>query len=141
MNRRAFLAGVGTGASLALAGCTGALGGSTLADDEYDVGMSASAFEPSVYEVSVGDTVTWGNTSQRSHTVTAVGSQIPEGADYFASGGFDSQQAAEEGWQGQNGAIAVGETYSHTFEVAGEYQYLCIPHRAQGMIGKVIVTD
>jgi len=142
MDRRVFLTGVGAGASLALAGCTGVLGGgSTLDEDEYDIGMSASAFDPVEYEVAVGETVTWGNTSTRSHTVTAVEDQIPDEADYFASGGFDSQSAAEDGWGGQNGSIAVGATYSHTFEVPGEYQYLCIPHRAQGMFGKVIVTD
>ena len=142
MNRRTLLSTVGAGVTTALAGCTALLGGgSTLDEDEYDIGMSASAFDPVTYEATVGETVTWGNTSQRSHTVTGVEDQIPDDAAYFASGDFDSQTAAEDGWGGQNGSIAVGATYSHTFETPGEYQYLCLPHRAQGMFGTVIVTD
>jgi plastocyanin len=141
MDRRAFLAGVGTGASLSLAGCTGVLGGSSLDEDEYDVGMSSSAFEPSEVTVSVGEELVWGNTSGRAHTVTALEDEIPDGADYFASGGYESQAAAEEGWQSRGGAIDVNATYSHTFEVAGEYGYYCIPHRAMGMVGTVVVTD
>jgi len=73
MNRRTLLSTVGAGVTTALAGCTALLGGgSTLDEDEYDIGMSASAFDPVTYEATVGETVTWGNTSQRSHTVTGV---------------------------------------------------------------------
>jgi plastocyanin len=29
--------------------------------------------------------------------------------------------------------------YVHTFETAGTHEYLCVPHEAAGMVGKVIV--
>lgn len=142
MERRAYLAALGTGSLAALAGCSAVLGGgSSLAEDEYDVGMSASAFQPNYSEVGVGETLVWGNTSGRSHTVTAYAGGIPDGAAYFASGDFDSQDAAEAGWTQFEGAIEPGTTYSHTFEVPGEYSYYCIPHEAMGMQGTVVVTE
>lgn len=108
---------------------------------DYDVGMSTSDFRPAEIEVTVGDEVVWENTSASTHTVTAYEDDIPEDAAYFASGGFDSQQAAEQGWRQMEGGFASGEQYMHTFEVPGEYRYFCIPHEAAGMEGTVVVTE
>jgi plastocyanin len=139
MQRRTFLAGAGFAAS-GLSGCLGVLGtDGGLSEDDYDVGMSHNAFEPAEFTVSVGDTVVWGNPSSRSHTVTAYDSGIPEGGTYFASGGFDSESAAREGWQRTEGAIRASETYEHTFETAGRYEYLCIPHESSNMVGTIVV--
>lgn len=102
--------------------------------------MSTNAFRPADIEVGVGETVVWENTSDRPHTVTAYEKSLPEGAEYFASGEFDSEEAAREDWfDGMAGSIEAGETYSHTFEVAGEYLYFCIPHERAGMTGTVVV--
>ncbi|ESP87171.1 cupredoxin domain-containing protein [Candidatus Halobonum tyrrellensis] len=136
MDRRRFLAAVGTAASLSLAGCGGALG-----KDDYDVGMTGTAFRPYSLTASVGDEVVWKNTSTRAHTVTADADQIPDGADYFASGGYDSEEAAREAWDGANGAITSDDYYRHTFEVPGTYTYLCIPHEQAGMVGTVTVEE
>lgn len=138
MRRRAFLATVGA-SSVALAGCLGASGS---ADAEYDIGMSTSAFRPVEFAVAPGTTVRWYNTSKSSHTITALDGEIPEDADYFASGGHESQDAAVAGWnRGQGGALEPGESYEHTFEVPGTYRYYCIPHEAAGMFGVVEVTE
>ncbi|PSP70301.1 halocyanin [Halobacteriales archaeon QH_6_68_27] len=113
MDRRAFLAtGAGVAAAV-LAGC--AAGGS--GGGEYDVGMSTDAFRPETVTVEVGETVVWRNTSKQGHTVTAYGDQLPDGADYFASGEFASQSAADE------------------------YGYFCIPHEEVGMVGVVTVEE
>jgi plastocyanin len=147
MERRSFLAAAGAaaaglGGATATAGCLGIATGAGLSEDEYDVGMSSNAFLPARYEAAVGDTVVWGNTSARAHTITAVQSELPEGAAYFASGGFDSQSAATDGWQsGLEGGVSPDGTYEHTFEVAGEFPYYCIPHIAAGMKGTVIVSE
>lgn len=138
MRRRDVLAGLGVAATTGLAGC-GSVLGSGCGGGDYDVGMSASAFEPQTVTVEVGDTVVWKNTSQRSHTVTAYGSELPEGAEFFASGGYDSTAAAREGWRSNEGAIFTCETYEHTFETPGEHPYFCIPHERQGMVGTVVV--
>jgi len=134
MNRRAFLAVVGaSGASLS--GCVG-LGGSST-PSAYDVGMGANAFRPETHETTVGEAVVWKNTSSRAHTVTAYGDRIPDGAAYFASGGFDSERAARNDVAG--GLIDPGGTYDRAFEEPGRYEYFCVPHEGSGMVGTVVV--
>jgi plastocyanin len=96
-------------------------------------------FEPKQIEVSAGTTVTWKNVGSIGHTVTAYEDKIPEGATYFASGGFDSQQAAVDGYPDKGNIEAEG-TYEHTFETKGTYEYYCIPHEMNGMVGKVKVV-
>lgn len=146
MDRRSFLTAVGTGTLAALAGCTSVLGD----DPEYDVGMSASAFVPDLLRVDVGTEVVWYNNSSRGHTVTAYGDRIPAEAAYFASGGFDSEDAARDAfwdWQDdpestdRSGMLTTGEYYSHTFEVPGEYHYVCLPHEQGGMVGTIVVEE
>ncbi|WP_435195385.1 plastocyanin/azurin family copper-binding protein [Natronomonas sp. EA1] len=136
MDRRTFLAASGTAALTALAGCGSASGG--LSDSDYDIAMYSNRFEPRELTVSVGDTVVWGNTGSRSHSVTAYEGEIPDDASYFASGGFDSEDAALEGWPSKGG-VDPGETYEHTFSVAGTYGYYCIPHEAANMVGTIVV--
>jgi len=137
MDRRAFLRAAVPTAAVGLAGC---IGGSTPTD--YDVGMGAKEFRPETLEVTAGTTVTWLNTNKQGHTVTAYEDSLPDGADYFASGGFDSEQEAREAWgNSSGGTIFEGQTFEHTFEVAGEYPYLCIPHERGGMAGTVVVTE
>ncbi|MCT9096386.1 plastocyanin/azurin family copper-binding protein [Haloarchaeobius sp. HME9146] len=141
MKRRTFLAAVSGSTLAGLTGCL-AVGSTSRLNcaDGCDIGMAASAFRPAEYTVSVGDTVVWKNTSSKAHTVTAYENAIPEEADFFASGDYDSEQAARDGWFGQRGgAIPSGESFSHTFEVPGTYNYVCIPHERGGMTGQVIV--
>lgn len=133
MDRRRFLVTAGSAATLALSGCTS--GDSA----DYDVGMSPASFNPPEYTVEAGDEVVWKNTSSRTHTVTAYEGGIPETAAYFASGGYDSEDVARRAWQDFDGGITAGDTYSHTFEVPGEYLYFCIPHEQGGMRGTIVV--
>lgn len=137
MDRRAFLAAA-SGAAVAAAGCLDR----GLSDEDFDIGMSQNAFLPEEYEATVGETVVWGNNGSRGHTVTAYEEAIPEGAAYFASGGYETLSAAREEWRATGGGdISPGGTYAHTFEVAGRHGYLCIPHEAKGMVGTVIVRE
>jgi len=136
MERRAFLRAAVPTAAVGLAGC---IGSGTPTD--YDVGMGAKAFRPEQLEVTVGTTVTWLNTNKQGHSVTAYENGLPDGADYFASGGFDSEKAARESWgNSSGGTLFEGQTFEHTFEVPGEYPYFCIPHETGGMVGSVVVT-
>jgi plastocyanin len=67
-------------AALALAGCA-ASGGS---DRERTVSMTEGfAFAPETVTVPPGTTVVWTNDSDVGHTVTAYGSSLPAGGDYF----------------------------------------------------------
>ncbi|MFB6293422.1 MAG: plastocyanin/azurin family copper-binding protein [Halonotius sp.] len=133
--RRRVLAAVGTGLTGSVAGCMGAF-----AHGEYDIGMRTQAFAPETLRVDAGTTVVWKNTSTRGHTVTAYEDTLPEEATYFASGGFESEAAARKAWTSDNeGLVLTSETYSHTFEIPGNYGYVCLPHEEGGMIGTIIV--
>jgi plastocyanin len=110
-------------------------------DADHVVDMTAVAFEPKQLTVQAGDTVAWKHAGGEPHSVTAYEDEIPGGADYWASGGFDGQDEAVEGWEHGEGAVTEGEAYVHTFETAGEHAYYCIPHAQLGMKGTVVVED
>lgn len=122
-------------------------------------------------EVRVGEPLIWENTGSRIHTVTAatrahpmaqtmIGSadqddghgeggghldavpQLPDGARFFASGGFEDELTAVQSFIDElngGGAIAPGERYAHSFQTPGWYHYYCIPHEPAGMAGNVRV--
>ena len=75
----------------------------------------SNSFSPNPAEVKVGETVTWINDDSGRHTVTSQ------------DGVFDS------------GMMGKGQSFSFTFDKAGEYQYFCEPHPA--MVGTVVVTE
>lgn len=140
MDRRAFIGAVAT---TAVAGCLDMFGQRQLeCDEDCDIGMSADAYRPETYEVTVGEEVTWKNTSTKGHTVTAFDHGVPDGAAFFASGGYDDQSEAEDAWFDEfGGRLDTGDTFSHTFEVPGTYEYYCIPHLAADMVGTVVVSE
>ncbi|MFP4189239.1 MAG: plastocyanin/azurin family copper-binding protein [Halobacteriales archaeon] len=142
MKRRTLLA-TGAGALASLSGCLSVMGERNLCDGEgCDVGMRRMAFVPETFEVTVGDTVGWRNTSGADHTVTAYEGGIPDEAEFFASGDFSSEQEARDAWyDDRGGRIGVRDTYEHTFEVPGTYSYFCIPHERGGMVGQVVVKE
>ena len=103
-----------------------------------DVEMTdAHRFEPARLVVSTGEKVTFANNSAEVHTVTAYQNGIPQGADYFASGGAESEDEARDNLD--QGLLKDGETYSATFKTPGTYRYFCIPHEQQGMKGTIVV--
>jgi len=145
MHRRVYLAAVGTAVSAGLAGCSSAIstgGSDPCSGEDCHIGMNRTTFLPDVYEISVGETVVWKNTSEADHTVTAYDNGIPDGAAFFATGGFENQASARHAWQGQRGGrLGPRETFEHTFEVPGTYEYFCIPHERAEMDGKIIVSE
>ncbi|NHN46847.1 copper-binding protein [Halostella sp. JP-L12] len=130
-SRRAFLAAAGATVAAGVAGCSRA------GDDATVRTTDAFAFDPESPTVASGGTVTWTNESGVGHTVTAYERRIPDGADYFASGGFGSEAAARDDVEG--GIVDPGETYETTLDAAGEYEYFCVPHEGSGMTGVVAV--
>lgn len=97
----------------------------------------ALTFEPETVTVAQGGTVTWENVGSIDHTVTAYEDEIPDSAGYFASGGFDAEQPARRNIE--DGLIAGGETFTHTFDTPGRYGYFCIPHESSGITGTIRV--
>lgn len=132
MRRREALRAIGSASAIGLAGCLGAG-----ASGPKVVDMVGLEFKPRRVSVAVGATVEWVNESEIGHTVTAYGDRIPAGAGYWASGGFETEAAARRDLAG--GLITADGTYRHTFEVAGEHPYFCVPHEGSGMAGVVAV--
>lgn len=135
MNRRQLLKRGGSAlVATVLAGCSS----NSTPDETARVSMTEDfAFDPKTLTVSAGTTVRWVNDSDVGHTVSAYEDRIPPEAVYFASGGFESERAARNDVRG--GLLATADTYEHTFDVTGTYEYVCIPHESSGMTGTVTV--
>ena len=99
----------------------------------------AQRFEPAQITIPAGDTLVFRNESGEAHTVTAYGDELPEGAEYFASGGFSSESAARDNVG--DGLLTEGQTFRLTLDTPGTYRYFCIPHEQQGMRGTIVVEQ
>jgi plastocyanin len=100
-------------------------------------------FDPESLTIAPGDTIVWENVGAVGHSVTAYEEEIPGEAAYFASGGFESEDAARDAYSvgdPESGDVVGGESFEHTFDVAGSYDYFCIPHETVGMVASVDVT-
>jgi plastocyanin len=122
--------------AVAIGGIAGCLGGSPASSKTVEM-TDDLVFRPAEVTVAQGGTVTWENVGSVGHTVTAYEDRIPNGATFFASGGVDTERGARNDVTA--GLIGEGETYTHTFDVAGTYEYFCIPHESTGMVGTVEV--
>ncbi|MBT4985579.1 MAG: multicopper oxidase domain-containing protein [Ilumatobacter sp.] len=89
----------------------------------YDPANADTAYSPQAMSVAVGTTVTWINEDSVFHTITSGGSN---GTTVTPNGEFDS------------GEVQTGETYAHTFDTPGTFDYYCTPH--PWMIGQIEVT-
>lgn len=139
MRRRTLLRTIAGVGAAGLAGCGGSSASGdtpTAAADEVIAGPDGSlTFAPETTTVATGTTVTW-RFASGSHNVSCDPSHhdaasLPEEAEPFASYEGDDVYAP----------VPQGETFEHTFEVAGEYRYVCIPHATSRMIGTVEVTE
>jgi plastocyanin len=84
-----------------------------------EVSMQNIQFDPADVTVDAGETVTWVNDEAVPHDVEGDG----------PGGQFSS---------GPEGGMQEGDTFSHTFEEPGTYEYVCRVH-APGMAGTVTV--
>lgn len=132
MNRRSALRTLGGALAVGLSGCLGGGG-----DDPRTVRMVGLEYKPAEISIAAGRTVEWVNDSEVGHTVTAYENELPSGAPFWASGGFETERAARENLG--EGLIEAGGVYQRTFETAGEQPYFCIPHEGSGMTGIVSV--
>ncbi len=92
-------------------------------------------FEPAAITITVGETVTWVNASPIPHTATGDPDKNPVSEtrpDVVAL------PPGAEPWD--SGLLNQGQAFSHTFTVAGEYTYFCIPHVLSGMLGTITVV-
>lgn len=79
-----------------------------------DVVIAGFAFTEQTVTVAAGATVTWTNTDEFAHSVKGAG------------GSFASEP------------LSTGDTFTHTFDAAGTFSYVCGIHPS--MTGTVVVT-
>ena len=87
----------------------------TATPETVEVSIVDLAFEPATVRLVAGGTVTWRHNGVAPHTVTAEDSS------------FDS------------GLVRAGGTFSHRFDRAGTFRYVCAFH--PGMAGTVEIAD
>ena len=87
-------------------------------------------FVPATITIKVGDTITWTNSGTIAHTTTADPAKAAKASNVALPSGAKT-------WD--SGLLNAGQSFSHTFDVAGVYKYICIPHEAAGMLGTVTV--
>lgn len=81
-------------------------------------------FDPEAFTISAGATVRW-EWEDDGHNVRP--SNTPEDSTWSGTPGGDDTTYDE------------GYTYENTFQVTGEYEYYCAPHRSLGMTGSFTV--
>lgn len=133
LGRRTTLAVLGAAVAGGLPGC---LSGPSFADADVIAGPDGrNVFEPEALTVAVSESVTWGFASA-GHNVCCRQAdndevRLPADAEGFAS--YGPAEPADATF------VPRGETYEYTFDVAGRYDYVCIPHDDLGMTGTVHV--
>jgi plastocyanin len=111
------------------AGSAGSSGAQSFAVQMND----ANQFVPQSITVPRGATVTWTNIGKDAvpHTATGDPSLAINAADV-------SLPAGAQPWGSD--ALGPNQSYSHTFDVPGTYQYVCRYHEVLGMVGTLTVT-
>lgn len=89
-------------------------------------------FDPVGLSVEPGETITWVNESD-AHSTTAYTQDNPQS-------NVNRVPDDAEGWD--SGILSEsGAEFTHTFDVAGTYDYYCIPHKTLGMVGRLVVGE
>ena len=93
-----------------------------VAQTRHIVEASNYVFNPEELEIAVGDTVEWRNI-EGSHNVNGTQETYPSNPESFGND------------------VGTDWVYSHVFNVAGQYEYQCDVHVAQGMTGTITVSE
>ena len=109
--RQRFLLPLAALAVLVAAGCGGAGEAEPVAATKVEM-VKSYRFDPKVIEIEAGDTVTWTNDDNFTHTVQVDGQEDHK--------------------------VEPGESVEITFDEPGIYEYVCTLH-SQDMDGTVIV--
>ena len=88
--------------------------------DTTSVSITSDGFEPATIKIKAGDSVTWTNNDDRTHHVASDPHPI-----HTDLSGLESDN------------LSPGDTYTFTFDEAGEFTYHC--HLHPGMKGAVVV--
>ncbi|MGK2966805.1 MAG: plastocyanin/azurin family copper-binding protein [Tepidiformaceae bacterium] len=108
-------------------------------------------FFPAGASIKTGDSIVWTNDGPVPHTVTfniqSAPAEVLANPDIFAvppfkpaaGAGFDGATFAHSGIVGDG--FPDGKTFELTFSKAGTYNYICVLHADQAMVGTVTVSQ
>lgn len=82
--------------------------------EEKNIDIKGFSFSPATRTIKKGETITWTNQDSAAHTVSSI-----------------------SGTELNSGTLSNGQTYSHTFNTAGTFEYRCNFHTS--MKGTIIV--
>ncbi|MCA1824176.1 MAG: plastocyanin/azurin family copper-binding protein [Mycobacteriales bacterium] len=111
--------------AFALLGCCAAVAvvlvsGPAAATNATVTATTSNQWSPATVTVNVGDTVTWTNPTLTTHNVTSASGPWSKNTDLGP-------------------AVPTATSTSFRFTSSGSYGYYCRFHRAQGMVGTVVV--
>ena len=90
------------------------LQGGSQSPQTYDIEISGFSFQPQELRIKQNDVVVWTNQDSAMHTVTSdLGNEL------------------------NSNSLSTGQSYSHTFNEKGKFDYHCTPHPY--MKGKIVV--
>lgn len=89
--------------------------------EEYKISMEGWEFNPARLTIKPGDTVVWVNDDDTKHKLSFEDKSL----------GGPSRENSHK--------FRVGDNFSFTFTKVGEFNYTCITHEGQDMVGIIIV--
>lgn len=94
---------------------------------EVHVSIMGNSFHPKILQIAPGTKVTWTN----EDVFTYIGGEYAGIHNVVA-------MKTPEGGVFASPMLAHAESHTHTFEISGQYDYICVPHPY--MKGRIIVT-
>lgn len=88
-------------------------------------------FDPAQVTINKGETILWKNEGRSPQTVTDDPARAADKANAVLPNGAKP-------WD--SGVLNYGETYTHTFDVPGDYVYFSMAKEKAGMVGKITVN-
>lgn len=117
---------------LAFAALIAALALGACSDDDDPTGGNGEDPPPEAVTVEMKD-----NFFDQDEVRVAVGGKVTW--VYAGDGRNHTTTSDDDLWN--SGDMSTGDTFEWTFNDAGEFDYHCIPHQDDGMLGTVIVVE
>ena len=146
VNRRKVILAGGTALTIGLAGCLGdddddADDGNGNGDDLEAHLEDANNYDGSFTDMTGEDEVTVIVTSDNGNSFDPAAIEVDPGTTVVWEWVDDGHSVTHVDDEFDSGTLNEGEEFDYTFDDAGDYAYICIPHEGQGHLGGVRVVE
>jgi halocyanin-like protein len=143
LTRRSALQAGGAALAVGLAGCSSGDGGSG-DSGPYDGWLNSANWSESVTDATGQASVTVEVGAGGGYAFAPAAVRVSAGTEvvweWLGRGGSHNVKHVEDEFESEL-VVEEGHTFSHTFDSAGVYKYVCVPHRSTGMKGVVEVVE